>query len=159
MSTTQEVFDLLHKKKALFEQYEDCTNALSHCDFDIIEDYITKRAQLAIEIDKIDDTIKKHCASYDEKGTMADAVANRCEYGTLSVELKEVFAKAQEIFAIINRISQQETALMHRFKTQRTELEEKIKASKNTPKIQRYLNGLATKPESGAYLGQKYNKV
>lgn len=159
MNAVQKVFDLLHKKKALFAQYEDCTNALSDCDFDIIEDYITKRAQLAIEIDKIDDEIKKQCGDYDEKGTMADAVANRCEYGSLPEELQDIFSKAQDIFAIINRILQQETALMHRFETERADLQEKIKGSKNTPKIQRYLSGLTMKPETGMYLGQKYNKV
>lgn len=115
---------------------------------------------MAIEIDKIDEEMQNICAVDANGSQLADAVANRCEYGSLPQELRPVFSSAQEVFSIVNRILSQEQTILQRFEHLRDELQEKIKASQNTPKIEKYLSGLAEQPQGEAsYLGMKYGKV
>ena len=159
MSVIEELSALLDEKKALFTEYEQCTNNLTQCDIDSIEDYITRRGQLANEIDKITAKINDQCNNAPNCAVLQGAINNTSNYTDIPQELKRLFSRGQEIFSIISQISAQEPQIRQRMKTQRAELIKKIKMAKNTPKISKYLNTIAVPVENGNLLDEKYDKA
>lgn len=153
MDITENLCGLLAEKKQWFEKYQACTEALETCDIDDIEDYITKRTQYAIEIDKIDEAIGENCLGENNGALLHAAAFNRCDFEDVPESARLVFERAQEIFAIIFQIQEREPMILERMKTLREDLREKIRERQNVPKIAKYLGGLAVRPENGRFLG------
>lgn len=146
MDTVKQAMELLAKKKELFEAYESCTRTLLDCEIDAMSDYITKRADLAIEIDKIDAGLKELCEKTPRGALLDDVIANRCNYSAAPPEWSCVFEAGQAVFAIVGRLVELEGSALARMKVLRTELKKKIAGAQNTPKIAKYLSGM-TEPD------------
>lgn len=132
---------LLAQKKDHFAQYERLTIALSECtDTPDIEKYITLRAELATKIDETDNQLKRILSEYGEFALAA--LSNRCERGDLSQELYPIFDRSQEILSIVHRIQKLNQAVTLDFEHIKAESLEKIKSSKDTVKVNRYLTNL-----------------
>ncbi|MEG1630635.1 MAG: hypothetical protein RR423_00085 [Hydrogenoanaerobacterium sp.] len=159
MNTEEEIIGLLKEKKALFTEYKKCTDEMVQASVDTIEDYITKREQLANKIDKITFRITECCDGAKNAAELHRALQPSVCGGASGEDTKAVFAASQEVFALIKQISAQEPAIIKRMQQQRDELLVKIKKSHNIPKIAKYLSGIASHPQNGTVLGEKYDKV
>ena len=151
--------DCLEQKKKLFEEYAAHTNEMTSCEIEELDYYITQRAELAIEIDQLDVEISAICDSDPEGELLRDAVANRGSFGDYSDELQQVYEAAGRIFSVINKVYRQEPQVISRMEEERDRLREKIKEESNTPKMVKYVRGLASPPETGIYFGDKYDKI
>lgn len=144
MNITQALCEQLEKKKELFLIYEENTAALTQCAAEDIEHYITKRTELAIDIDKVNEKIEEICEKQPQSGRLRDAAANRCEFDTLPQELHCVFETGQEVLGVMNRIAGYEPAALARMQALLAEYREGIASTQNAPKIARYISGTQT---------------
>ena len=145
----------LNRKNELFTEYEECTRALLECEVDSMSDYITKRTQLANEIDKIDVQILQICDDTPRGALLGDVVANRCAYEQVPAEWKSLFDGGQVVLGTISRVVELEGLALARMKELRAELKKKISESQNTPKIARYLTGLSDQNDGEMFITDK----
>lgn len=162
MEIIEKLCVLLEQKKDLFARYEAYTEKLGVCDMERtedIEEYITNRADLANQIDKLNREITSLCEKAKNRKQLLAWMGNRCNYDEVQPEARGLFSRSQEIFGIMNRIAAQEPQIVQRMRGECDGLLVKIKGAQNTPKIARYLNSLTSKPETGTFLSQQYDKA
>ena len=152
---TAEMIGLLEQKKELFQTYEVCTRALFDCEIDAMSDYITKRADLAIEIDKIDARIQEICAQEQNGALLSDVAANRCNYADAPQEWVDVFLAGQAVLAVVGRLVEIEERVMEHMQGIQTDLKKKIADTQNTPKIAKYLTGPGNQNVTEAFIMDK----
>lgn len=139
----KELITLMQEKTRLFERYEGMTDDLVEAvDIVTMEDYITKRGALANKIDVVDDKLKKLLQQvFGEEGKQALAPSTPRE--SLSKELQDIYDANLPIMETVRRIRLKNSDISADCQRLRDELEQKIKASSNQPKINRYLNNLS----------------
>ncbi|MEG0752612.1 MAG: hypothetical protein RR461_02170 [Angelakisella sp.] len=143
----KQVTMLLEEKKLAFERYEALTDTLMETsDTDIMEDYITKRANMANKIDMLDSRIKQLlCEAFGEEGSRAMKQSTLRE--SLPQPLQPIYDCNLRILEVVRRIRLKDSDITAGCVRFRDETMEKIKATNNMPKINRYLNNLSS-PES-----------
>lgn len=154
MQTQQFLLECLEQKREKFAEYEDCTNQLCTCDFDDMEKYITRRSQLANEIDRIDAEIRSICDSDPERELWEDALANRGDYMELPEEMRIIYDVASEVLGMAHRIYNKNPEIVERMQRQQAVLKENIKKGSNTAKTYRYIKNLEVGP-AGYNIGNK----
>lgn len=147
----KKVIMLLEEKKLIFERYEALTDLLADtADTDATQDYITKRAELANKIDALDAIIKKLLEEASgEEGRRA--LEQSCQREILPESLRQVYDSNVSIQDVVRRIRLKNSDIMAGYERERAEVAEKIKASSNMPKINRYLNNLSGKNDTNNF--------
>lgn len=140
----KELVTLMQEKTRLFEKYESMTDDLVEAsDIVAMEDYITKRGDLANKIDIVDDKIKKLLLQvFGEDGKQA--LAPNTSRESLSEELRGIYDANLPIMETVRRIRLKNSDITAECQRMRDELEQKIRESSNQPKINRYLNNLSS---------------
>jgi len=151
MNEIKVTMDLLHQKKELFLSYEQTTNQMLDCDIEEMEIFFNRREELIEKIDAINAKIAQ-AAEQDTSSVLLQAIKNKCARNDLPEHLLCVFDLSQTVFSVINRISNIEPQIMARLMQSKTELENLIKSTNNTPKIAKYLNTVNPTYESGTFL-------
>lgn len=151
MNNIDEIKTLLSSKLELFVSYEQQTDALIDAQEDCVNNYITKRDELANNIDAITQKIIK-CLEGGEKA-LENAVYCRGNYADYSAEQAEINNISSKIYACINRISEKNTLIADSIAAQKDATLEKIRQSKNTPKIKKYLGALGSQQNEGILSG------
>lgn len=149
------ILECLEQKRALFAQYEKYTNEMCVCDTDTLEHYITERAKLANEIDKINQEIENFCEISGDPEELREAVANRGNYGEFSADTRPVYDKAAQIFTIINHVYNMEPQIKERMEQKKTELMGMIKKGSSTAKVYNYVKGMQQTGGPNVYLSNK----
>lgn len=157
MDHTQEICRVLTQKKALFQQYEEATQALLECEPDSMDYYITKRQELANQIDVQTENIRLLCEG-DQQELLENALSNRAEYTALSSPLQEIFMAAQDVLGIASHVQGLNAAVLVRMQQVRDEARVHIAANQNGPKIARYRSGMFNETTMNL-LGDRYEKV
>lgn len=143
-----EICSLMEQKKHMFELYEIATDSILDCETENIENYIIKRTELAIDIDRVSYNINNIVQSSTNSCDIVNAIFNKCSRGDLPQVITPIFDKAQEIFSIINRISNKNKALLVYMENTKQSFREKIKENNFAPKINSYLNSFSYAPNS-----------
>lgn len=146
LNNISELLALLEKRLALFLEFEDCTAQLNECDIDAMENYITKRASIANQIDGLTEKIKAVAADIKTDPPIEDIISNRCGFGDVSQELIPLFLVSQQTIAAIKRSQEHNDSALIRMQTLREYLKRRLSETKNTPRIKKYLSasGAAT---------------
>ncbi len=139
MQSVQKITSLLEKKLNLFLEFEHCTNLLTTCDIDDMANYITKRANLANEIDNVTDQIAEIAKSVRVSPAAEAILANSCAYSEVPLQWQPVFLEAQKIKGVIARCAEVNEQAFLRMSDMRNHLKERIVQTKNTPRIIKYL--------------------
>lgn len=131
------------EKKRFFEEYEAITDLLSEtAETDYMEEYITKRGALANKIDGLDQIILELLQqSFGEVGK--EALTPSFPRESLPPPLQQVRDAQLSILDIVRRIRLKNSDLTAGYQRTRAEMEQKIKATSNLPKISKYLNNLS----------------
>lgn len=151
MNKNNEIEALLNQKLDLFCQYEKQTNALIDASEDCVDNYITKRDELANSIDVITKKIIATLQNSDEM--LINAVYCRGNYSDYDAEQAKICDIASKIFGCINRITEKNSLFTDSLSAQKDATMDKIKLSKNTPKIKKYLGALGTQQNEGILSG------
>lgn len=151
MDTIAKVLALLEKKSEFFDEYEKATQELLRCDADDVEYYITRRAELANEIDQVTEEIGLACDGQPSGEIMFAAASSRVDYQNVPPELRPVFESGQNIRSTASRIMQTEMQAISRLESLRDEAKEKIRQNQNLPKIKKYLTDLAETPAETSF--------
>lgn len=152
MTDIQETSALLSKKLELFLQYEQASLGALQAQEDDIEDYITKRTDLANIIDEQTAKISKICDK-KENFLLKTAVSCSADYDSLDKQLVPIYTIARDIFAVISRISDINSDIESMLKAKKEMYAQRLRETKNTPKIARYLNTLKGTEDTGNYIG------
>ncbi len=119
---------LLEDKKALFHEYEDATEKLLTVDVDEMENQMNRRQKLIAQIDYIDARLRETAQGMNDLSEAAwAAVRMQTAKAELSQELWPVYEKAQEMYAVANRIRLNEPLVMDRIEEELEHLSEKIR--------------------------------
>lgn len=140
MQMIQDVVLLLQKKLALFLEFERYTNLLTSCNMDDMADYITKRAELANEIDNVTDQISERTNAVAVSPSLDSILSNSCDFSELPPQWQPVFLEAQQIRAVISRCTDVNQQALERMIDLRDQLKERIAESKNTPRLIKYIS-------------------
>lgn len=140
MQIAQEVSSLLQKKQALFLEFERYTNLLTVCDLDDMANYITKRADLANEIDNVTDQISELIKTADVTPSAKTILSNSCAYSEVPSQWQPAFLEAQKISGIISRCIEVNQQALQRMTDLRDHLKDRIVQTKNTPRIIKYIS-------------------
>lgn len=151
-----EIYDKLVKKERMFSDYEAITKKMLICEFEEMSSLTEKRFEISQEIDKLDSEILILC---EGDSLLRSAVRNSCNRDEVPEEMCGIFDQSQKIFAIINRIRNDELEIIQRLEINKLKIKEKIKATKGTHQIVNYLNAAGARPASGVLLGSKFRKV
>lgn len=145
------ILECLEEKKALFARYEECTAQMNICEIDELQKYITERAGLANQIDKLNQEIDDICDMAEDPQIMRDAVANRGNYGDFPRDVLPVYDKASEVFTLISHIYNMEPSVKERMTTERANLLQKIKTGSDTAKVYNYVKNLKPNENQNGY--------
>lgn len=140
MEITQNISALLETKLNLFLEYEQYTILLTECDIDVMEDYITKRSELANKIDFVTKQILGFCNAIDIVPSAKDIISNKCTYSSVPTQWQPIFLKAQQIIATVSHTIELNNQALQRMIDLRTYLKSRISDTQNTPRIIKYLN-------------------
>ena len=140
MQMIQDVVLLLQKKLALFLEFERYTNLLTGCDMDDMADYITKRAELANEIDNVTDQISRLSNTITVSPPVADILSNSCNFSEVPPQWQLVFSEAQHVRAVISRCTDLNQQALERMIGLRDQLKDRIVEAKNTPRLIKYIS-------------------
>lgn len=155
MDTVGKVLALLDHKAELFAEFEKATQELLVCDVDDVEHYITRRGELANEIDSVMEEIGRICDAAPGGGVIFDAANARIDYDRVPPEYHPLFAVGQNIRSVVSRVRQTDKQVVARLEGLRDDAKDKIRQNQNIPKIKKYLTDLADKPgEAGLTTGK-----
>lgn len=151
MNKFDEIEALLTQKLDLFCQYEQQTDALINASEDCVDNYITNRDELAINIDTIS---QKILAALDKSDKMLEnAVYCRGSYSDFNPQQAHINDISSKIYACISRISEKNSLFTDNLSAQKDATMDKIKQSKNTPKIKKYLGALGSQQNDSILSG------
>lgn len=139
MQTVQNIIFLLKKKQDLFLEFEHYTNLLTTCDINDMANYITKRSDLANEIENVTGKIINLARADAVSPSVETILANNCAYAEVPLEWQPVFLEAQKLSGIIVRCIEVNEQALWRMSDMRSHLKERITQTKNTPRIIKYL--------------------
>lgn len=150
------ILELINNKHQLFADYLKATSAMLGCQPDDLAGYVQNRAELAQQIDQLDTRLADLCV---DNPLLAAAIKNKCDRGDLPSQLLSVFDAAQSVFGLINQVANLEPQVLLRMQDIQKDLESRIKASNNRPKIARYLETLDPTLDSGSLIRSSNSKV
>lgn len=142
MGQTEQLLELLERKRMLFERYKKASEALLTCDIENGMDYyMAQREQLIGEIDRVDNEAVRLCG--DDRLSL-DASRARCDWGDLPEELHPVFDAAKRVIALAAQVQRLEPQIVARMREERDRLEEKIRSMNKSQASQasRYFSGV-----------------
>lgn len=140
MQIVQDILLLLKKKQNLFLEFERYTNLLTICSIDDMNNYITKRADLANKIDNVTDQISELIKTVTITPSAQSILSNSCSYLEVPLQWQPVFTEAQNIKGIIARCIEVNQQVLIRMQDLRSHLKTRISQTKNTPRIIKYLS-------------------
>lgn len=149
MNIAVDLQNLLAEKLELLLNFERLTELLTECDVSAMNDYITKRRELANRIDIITDNILILCDKADITPCARDIIANKCDFSDVCDEWQPVFTLSQSILACVNRCIEVNDLAYSRMQALKNHFEKRIKETNNTPKIIRYLSASGAKIPGG----------
>lgn len=118
----------LEKKADCFREYDDATEKLLSVDVDEMENQMNRRQKLIAKIDYLDAKLREIAQKMDGLSDAAwDAVRLQKAKCDIPEELWPVFEKAQEVYAIANRVRLKEPLAVDRIEEELERLTEKIK--------------------------------
>jgi len=124
----EELCQHLEKKAELFREYDDATEKLLTVDVDGMEKQMKRRQSLISKIDYLDGQMREAARKMDGLSDAAwDAVRLQRAKCDIPEELWPVFEKAQEVYAIANRVRLKEPLAVDRIEEELERLTEKIK--------------------------------
>lgn len=144
----------LEQKRALFARYEACTNSMCSCETEALQNYITERAGLATQIDRLNADLESLCAMSMNPELTRDAMANTASYGELPPDLRQVYDQGAQIITIADHIRGMESQILDRMQGEREDLMEKIKKGSGTAKVFHYVKSMQPTGQN-VYLGNK----
>lgn len=142
LGRTEQLLELLERKRALFERYKKASEALLTCDAENGMDYyMAQREHLIDEIDRVDNETARLCG--DDRLSL-DASRARCNWGDLPEELHPVFDAAKKNIALAAQVQRLEPQIIARMREERDRLEEKIRSINKSQASQasRYFSGV-----------------
>ncbi|MEG0178931.1 MAG: hypothetical protein RR573_03860 [Oscillospiraceae bacterium] len=154
MTDCEKTSELLDKKYELFLEYETQSRLALQADDDDIDNYITKRGDIANIIDEQSAEINNICTK-PCNAKLAQAAFCTGDYSEIAQEYIYIYDKASKIYAVLSRIDELNIELTAMLESKKEHLRKRLAATKNTPKIARYLNTLKGTPSSGDYMGDK----
>lgn len=140
MQIVHDILLLLTKKQSLFLEFERYTNLLAVCDVDDMDNYITKRANLAIEIENVTVQISDITKTTTVTPSANAILDNSCCFSEVPLEWQEVFLESQKIQGIISRCIEVNFQALERMTEVRDQLKELIAQNNNTPRIIKYIS-------------------
>ncbi len=146
---------LLEEKKGRFLMYEKATLDLLICDAEDIEKYITKRSELATEIEGIDEELLRTYSSADNAVLLEKIVKARMDFEQVPSEYQMVFYASQAVRSVAGRIQQSDKQVVERLQKLRVQALESVKKNQNLPKIKKYLTDLSELPAQGSLRNKK----
>ncbi len=155
MELAAQLYDLLAEKKSKFLQYEQLTQDMLHCSTDDLGDYITKRGNLANEIDLLSERMQELYQPQKNAELYAKICFAQADFADVPKAMHPLFTLGQEVRAVLARTQKMEPAIMQRLETLKTEAFQKIKENRNMPKIKKYLSNLGEQPGSGHFTSTK----
>lgn len=140
MLIMQNILSLLIKKQALFLEFEHYTNLLLVCDVDDMDNYITKRANLANEIDNVTVQISDLTKMATVTPSANAILDNSCSFSEVPLQWQAVFIESQKIHGIVSRCIEANLQALERMTEVRDHLKELIVQNNNTPRIIKYIS-------------------
>ncbi|MFV0498297.1 MAG: hypothetical protein ACK5L0_09070 [Candidatus Fimivivens sp.] len=131
---------LLVKKQALFLEFERYTNLLAVCDDEFIDNYITKRTDVANEIDNVTDQISSLAKTAIVTPPIDSILSNSCNFSEVPSQWQAIFLEAQKIKGTISRCIEANYHALERMIALRDHLKERIVQNNNTPRIIKYIS-------------------
>lgn len=126
MKELTQLLSLLQDKKALFIEFEQCTEEMLTCHTDSLEDILAQREQLIGKIDKLDEAMDRLAEGSRE---LQQAVKCQGCPGDFSPETQEVYAAAAQVQAVISRMTEVETQVSLRLRLEQERILERIKST------------------------------
>ncbi len=128
MKKIETLCQLLDEKAGCFHEYDDATEKLLTVHIDEIENQVNRRQRLIPKIDYLDARLHETAQSMDGLSEAAwDAVRLQKAKSEIPEILWPVFEKAQEVYAIANRIRLKEPLVIDRIEEELEGLSEKIR--------------------------------
>lgn len=159
MNKIDALCQLLDEKTELFREYEDATEKLLSVDVDEMENQMNRRQKLIVQIDYIDAKLQETAQGMDGLSDLAwRAVRLQAAKSDIPQELWPVFEKAQEMYAVANRIRINEPLAVDRIEEELEHLSEKIRETNRSvsAKAARFSSafnvGLGTGPERSRHI-------
>ncbi|WMJ82881.1 hypothetical protein ACS3UN_01435 [Oscillospiraceae bacterium LTW-04] len=140
MQIVKNILLLLIKKQELFLEFERYTNLLAVCDVEDMDNYITKRADLANEIDNVTDQISNLAKTVTVTPSIDMILSNSCCFSEVPSQWQEIFLEAQKIKGIVSRCIEVNLHALERMTELRDNLKELIAQNNNTPRIIKYIS-------------------
>jgi hypothetical protein len=156
LADIEKLRDLIKMKTRLFLDYEAISLNMQPADLEQMAAAISKREELAGQIDAIDKEIKSLCFG---QSLLLKAVQNSCNRDELTPMLQPVFDDAQTLYMVINRIKCEEEIITQQMLQVREELLQQLRVSQKTGKIVKYRHAVEPDIEAGSLLSTNNRKA
>lgn len=159
MKDIQSILHNLDQKKEQILRFEKLSELLLTSNIEQMEEIVDKREDIIQTINALEEELMLMPSYQEYPDEIRNAIKNRGNRDDINSEYLPLFDKGQELFAIVNRISLMEDAILQHIEDCRIELEEKIRESNTLPKIKRYLDTIPNELEDGSLLSSGSKKV
>lgn len=127
MKNFEEIFEIQKNVKSNFLALEQETVAILSCDADDIEGHTVARVEYLEKNKELYEEIFDFCKTYEQGYALEMAVKNTAMREELPDNLKEVFDRFSQVYAIVNRVVNVDKQVTERIEREQNKIVKQIK--------------------------------